>query len=149
MARKGGIGPRGRQLWSEASSGGTYTGTRRIEQERERSRLGESERYPTTSLKDISPWVRPGYNHPPDESTRVQAFKFVPSSEEGFGNVYGTIFVRFINRGTPWKYTDVPETTYQSFFASSSKGKYINDVLNKYPYGRVTGDESAAYFDDM
>ena len=147
MARRRGMSPDAAARFRDSSTG-TYTGTRRIEQERERVRLGESERYPTTPLKDISPWY-PGQNHPPDESSRVQAFKFVPSVEKGFGNVYGTVFVSFIKNETPWKYTDIPETTYQAFFASPSKGRFINTTLNQYPYGRVSGDELSAYFSDM
>ena len=149
MARKRGLGDLGRQRFRDnIEATGTYTGSQRIEQERERVREGRDSPYPTTSLKDISPWY-PGQNHPPDESSRVQAFKFLPVSEEGFGNVYGTVFVRFIKYGTPWKYSNVPLTTYQSFFASPSKGKFINSTLNNYPYGRVTGDEYDAYFQDM
>lgn len=146
MARRGGIGPRGRQVLTEQASG-TYTGTRRIEQERERIREGRETPYPTTSLAYIK-W-EPGNNHPPDESSRVSAFKFIPVTEKGYGNMYGTIFVRFHKYETPWKYTDVPLTTYESFFSSPSKGVFINDVLNKYPYGRVSGDEYSTYFQDM
>lgn len=153
MARKGGIGPRGRKLWSEASeSAGTYTGTERIQQERNRISEGRGAEFPTTHLTDISPWVYPGVDHPKDESTRVAAFKFIANTEEDdafLGNRYGTIFVKFIKHGTPWKYANVPQNVYDSFFSSKSKGKFINSALNNYPYGRVTGDEYDAYFNDM
>jgi len=142
--RKGGMNPSKIQDFRGTS---TYTGAGRIEQERARIREGRESSFPTTALTEIA-WV-PGNNHPPDESSRVRAFKFIPVTEKGFGNLYGTIFVRFINRDTPWKYTDVPNTTYISFFSAPSKGVFIREVLDKYPYSRVTKDEEAAYFQDM
>lgn len=160
-ARRGGMSDAARQRIRQPNAGGQYSGTLPMERERARKAAGEAPEFPTTTLTDISPWVYPGKNHPPDESTRVQAFKFVANTsaddvEEGAypralfgGNRYGTIFVRFIKHGTPWRYSNVPQPVYEQFYASPSKGKFINDVLNKFPYGRVTGDEYSAYFDDM
>lgn len=150
MAPRRGINPA--RLEQFRGTQGQYSGTLPIERERARRAAGEAAEFPTTSLKDISPWVYPGKNHPPDESTRVQAFKFVAnteSDEKFMGNRYGTIFVRFIKHGTPWRYSNVPQNVYEQFHASPSKGKFINSTLNNFPYGRVTGDEYSFYFDDM
>jgi len=146
-SRKRGINPSKIQ---DFRGGSTYTGTGRIEQERERIREGREASFPTTSLSEI-PWV-PGNNHPPDESSRVRAFKYIPTNPgEGkfLGDYYGTIFVRFIKKGTPWKYTAVPQTVYEQFFSSPSKGSFINAALNQYPYSEATADEIGAYFQDM
>lgn len=159
--RRGGMSDAARQRIRQTVNEGQYSGTLPMERERARKAAGEAPEFPTTTLTDISPWVYPGKNHPPDESTRVQAFKFVantsiedmddsPYARAMFGGSrYGTIFVRFIKYGTPWRYSNVPQTVYEQFFASPSKGKFINSTLNNYPYGRVTGDEYSAYFDDM
>lgn len=150
MAARRGINPA--RLEQFRSTPGQYSGTMPIERERARRAAGEGPEFPTTSLTDISPWVYPGKNHPPDESTRVKAFKFVASTEAEeklLGNRYGTIFVRFIKHSTPWRYSNVPQTIYEQFYSSPSKGKFINDVLNNFPYGRVSGDEYSFYFDDM
>jgi hypothetical protein len=36
--------------------------------------------------------------------------------------------------GTPWVYDGVPEDVWLSFRSSSSPGRYINNVLDSYPY---------------
>lgn len=158
--RRGGMSDAARQRFNQTSEG-QYSGTLPMERERARKSAGDAPEFPTTSLTDISPWIYPGRNHPPDESTRVKAFKFVantsaedvddsPYARAMFGGTrYGTVFVRFIKYGTPWKYSNVPQTVYEQFYASPSKGKFINSTLNQYPYGRVTGDEYSFYFDDM
>ena len=38
--------------------------------------------------------------------------------------------------GTPWVYADVPNAVWHRFIASASKGKFINRILNSYPYYR-------------
>lgn len=36
--------------------------------------------------------------------------------------------------GTPWVYDGVPQNIWRNFRRSSSPGRYINRVLNGYPY---------------
>lgn len=48
--------------------------------------------------------------------------------------------------GTPWVYDGVPPNVWRSFRRASSPGKYINRVLNNYPYWHgafdtTSGDE--------
>lgn len=38
--------------------------------------------------------------------------------------------------GTPWTYNGVPRNLWKNFRRSASPGKYINRVLNAYPYWR-------------
>lgn len=38
--------------------------------------------------------------------------------------------------GTPWVYADVPNAVYHRFLDSASKGRFINRILNSYPYYR-------------
>jgi len=150
--RRPGIGGQGRQRIEAALT--YYTGTQQIETERRRQKNLEEERdtrFSSEKLGDIRPWY-PEQQHGPKESSRVLSFKFVPSAAEGeeiLGTRYGTVFVRFFKNNTPWKYMNVPLYIYESFAASPSKGKYINQVLNNYPYSRVTGDELSTYFTDL
>lgn len=37
--------------------------------------------------------------------------------------------------GTPWHYEEVPPNLWQSFKRTASPGKFINAVLNDFPYG--------------
>jgi hypothetical protein len=129
---------------------GQYTGTYAIEAERRREREKREREFPNQYLTPIQ--YIPNDEHDPSESSRVRAFRFVTSAnpgEEVLGDRYGTIFVRFIKYDTPWKYTNVPLSVYEAFASTRSKGKFINSVLNNYPYGRATGDEVAAYFQGM
>ena len=141
-SRKRGINPSKIQ---DFRGGSTYTGTERIEQERDRIREGRDASFPTTTLSEI-PWV-PGNNHPPDESSRVEAFRYaaLEGANENIGYT-GTLFVRFIKHGTPWKYLNVPSHIYQSFASAQSKGRYINSVLNNFPNSRASGDEESTFF---
>jgi hypothetical protein len=90
------------------------------------------------------------YGQGPDRSTRVAAHKFVPFTTGGDGRLMrrtqgnlGSIYVRFQR---PWNgidiyvYKNVPESVYDRFSGSSSKGKFINDVLNTYPYAPAQTD---------
>lgn len=47
----------------------------------------------------------------------------------------GILRVRFRD-GTPWEYYQVPSSIWQRFKRVQSPGRFINRVLNGYPYGR-------------
>lgn len=47
----------------------------------------------------------------------------------------GILRVRFRD-GTPWEYYNVPSAIWQRFKRVQSPGRFINRVLNNYPYGR-------------
>jgi hypothetical protein len=47
----------------------------------------------------------------------------------------GILRVRFRD-GTPWEYYQVPSGVWQRFKRVQSPGRFINRVLNNYPYGR-------------
>lgn len=47
----------------------------------------------------------------------------------------GVLRVRFRD-GTPWEYHDVPPNVWRNFRRVKSPGRFINRVLNNYPYGR-------------
>lgn len=48
--------------------------------------------------------------------------------------------------GTPWVYDNVPENIWRNFRRTTSPGKYINRVLNAFPYWRG-GFDFASYQD--
>jgi hypothetical protein len=50
------------------------------------------------------------------------------------------VHVNFVD-GTPWVYEDVPYTVYEMFLTSSSKGRFIHDVLDRYPYRHAYSEE--------
>lgn len=45
--------------------------------------------------------------------------------------------------GTPWVYDGVPQNVWRGFRRSASPGKYINRVLNGYPYYRGSFDQTS------
>ena len=94
------------------------------------------------------------YGQGPDRSTLVAGHKFVhiATATEGRllrraqGNL-GTVYVKFQRpgrMGATYKYNRVPDTIYQMFAQSNSKGRFINDYLNKYTYEPSDGDPNAS-----
>lgn len=104
--------------------------------------------YNTQYVGDARP-PEDNYGQGPDRSTRVAAHKFVPHpAEKNYllnragvtnksVNTLGTVYVKFHKRGDTYKYSHVPESVYNSFANSNSKGRFINDFLNSYKYGRI------------
>lgn len=104
--------------------------------------------YDTYYVGDARP-PEDNYGQGPDRSTRVAAHKFVPHPAErkylteraGLrsvgGNTLGTVYVKFHKRGDVYKYSHVPESVYNSFANSNSKGRFINDFLDSYKYSRA------------
>ena len=151
MARRRGLDGAARARFQAAL--GAYSGTYAIEDERQREREAESRSAREFPSQYMTPIVYiPDDDHDPSESSRVRAFRFVSNAgpdERLAGERYGTIYVRFIKYDTPWKYTGVPQSVYEAFASSRSKGKYINSVLNRFPYARATADEISAFFRDI
>lgn len=54
----------------------------------------------------------------------------------GYDDESATVYVRFTD-GTPWRYVHVPPTVWRAFVSSSSKGRFIHDVLDRYRNGRA------------
>jgi hypothetical protein len=104
--------------------------------------------YNTQYVGDARP-PEDNYGQGPDLSTRVAAHKFVPHPAEkqymldkvgltnSAANNLGTVYVKFHKRGDVYKYSHVPESIYHSFANSTSKGRFINNYLNNYKYGRI------------
>jgi hypothetical protein len=104
--------------------------------------------YNTQYVGDARP-PEDNYGQGPSRSTRVAAHKFVPNPAEQkyllgragvsskSANNLGTVYVKFHKRGDTYKYSHVPESVYNSFANSNSKGRFINDFLNSYKYGRI------------
>ena len=95
------------------------------------------------------------YGQGPDKSTRVASHKFVPYGRlmtRSMGNQravasgikFGTVYVKFQNNGNVYRYDHVPDHIYQNFKNSPSKGRFINDFLNNYPYSPAAGDTNAS-----
>lgn len=109
---------------------------------------GGSVDYSTQFVDDASP-PKDNYGQGPSRSTRVAAHKFVPHSPEreslmekagarGPTNTLGTVYVKFQRSGRlgqVWKYEHVPESVYDSFANSTSKGRFINQQLNSFRKG--------------
>jgi hypothetical protein len=59
--------------------------------------------------------------------------------------------VKFIklgmNLGLAYVYEQIPPPIYMQFVQSDSLGKYVNSVLNNFPYHPATDDELDMYFD--
>lgn len=73
-------------------------------------------------------------------STRVRSFRYVPDNPSAPDTGSGTIFVEFIKYGSKYAYPNVPFGTYINFQREGvSKGKFINAVLNSYPYRKAVG----------
>lgn len=47
----------------------------------------------------------------------------------------GILRIRFRD-GTPWEYHNIPSGVWQRFKRSASPGRFVNRVLNQYPYNR-------------
>lgn len=71
------------------------------------------------------------------DSTRVQMARYDRGAHQ--------IHVIFRD-GTPWVYDGVPENIWRNFRRTSSPGRYINRVLNGFPYWRG-GFDFATYQD--
>lgn len=68
-------------------------------------------------------------NRTPVSSSNVVSIGYDPSSL--------TLEVEF-NNGAIYQYFDVPETVYQEFMRSSSKGQFLHtNIKNNYRYMRV------------
>jgi hypothetical protein len=123
-----------------------YSGQYAIEEERVRNRVNET-KFKSSDMIPIQWDPNTTYYHPPDESSRVEAFRYVATDgQPGAIGYSGILFVRFIKNGTPWKYLNVPEHVYQAFASAQSKGRYINSVLNNFPNSRASGDEQSTFF---
>lgn len=70
---------------------------------------------------DLSPWVEtPG-------STRVSRFRYDHASR--------ALQVQWTNnKNDGYVYDEIPYEVYRSFARATSKGRYINAVLNSFPY---------------
>lgn len=93
------------------------------------------------------------YGQGPTASTRMCSHRFVLDriSYDLYGSRMGWICVRFHKngkRGPDWVYGPAPFDVYKAFANSSSKGKFINNVLNDYGY-RPASEEFAQYFADF
>lgn len=77
--------------------------------------------------------ARPG-KWVPMSSSRVNSARYDPGLEQ--------VHVVFKD-GTPWVYDGVPQTVWRSFRRSASPGKFINRVLNGYPYYRGSFDQTS------
>jgi hypothetical protein len=104
------------------------------EQAQERQRAGRAAtaaRYGESEGNYVSEWQFP-------DSSRVRAYQWDEARQQ--------LRVRFIKYSTPWVYNNVPLETFQAFDASDSKGRFINRVLNNFPYRRASADEVARHF---
>jgi hypothetical protein len=84
-----------------------------------------------TSGSYVSPWSYP-------DSSRVKAYQWDEQLQQ--------LRVRFIKYNTPWVYENVDLAVFQQFDAATSKGKYINRVMNSFPYRRASANEEDAFF---
>lgn len=71
--------------------------------------------------------LRLPYDMQPMDSSRVM--------QAGYRDDTQIIRVNFVD-GTPWEYYNVPPQVWYQFQKAPSPGRFINNVLNAYPYGR-------------
>lgn len=67
----------------------------------------------------------------PMSSSRVSEARYDPGLEQ--------VHVIFVD-GTPWVYDGVPQAVWRNFRRTASPGKYVNRVLNGFPYWRGSFD---------
>lgn len=94
-------------------------------------RAATAARYGEDTGDFVSEWQFP-------DSSRVHAYQWDQALQQ--------LRVRFIKYSTPWVYNDVPLETFQAFDAADSKGRFINAVLNNFPYRRASADEVGRFF---
>lgn len=82
---------------------------------------------------DLGPWAEA------PQSTRVETYRYDYMNRR--------VQVTWKRGGHPYYY-EIPYEVFRSFSRVSSKGKYINRVLNSYPYGPLDLDELAAPSND-
>lgn len=70
------------------------------------------------------------------DSSRVMAARYDPGNQQ--------IQVYFRD-GTPWVYEDVPVNVYDLFITAASAGRFVNQVLNNYPYRRPDASEMGSW----
>lgn len=117
--------------------------------------------YSTQYVGDARP-PKDNYGQGPGRSTRVAAHKFVPHPAEKkyllarsgvdpqYGtNVLGTVYVKFHKRGDIYKYHHVPESIYNNFANSNSKGRFINNFLNSYKPSRINSRDDRYHTQDF
>jgi hypothetical protein len=92
---------------------------------------GTAAGYGDSSGQYVSPWSFP-------DSSRVQAYQWDEQKQQ--------LRVRFIKYSTPWVYENIDLAVFQMFDAAPSKGRFINQVLNSYPYRRASDEEEQLYF---
>ena len=77
---------------------------------------------------DLGPWVES------PNSTRVRAYRYDYATRE--------LQVTWRNnKNHGYVYRGVPYEGYRSFARAASKGKYVNNALNGYPYDLMEPDE--------
>lgn len=121
--------------------------------------------YSTQEVIDAKP-PKDNYGRGPGQSTRVKSHKFVPHSADRtyliekagvatYANTLGTVYVRFqphlngSHANDIYKYSHVPESVYNNFANSESKGRFINQFLNNYNYKRIGSRDDTANTDDL
>lgn len=84
---------------------------------------------------DLGPWVEA------PSSTRVRAYRYDYATRE--------LQVTWRNnKNHGYVYRDVPYEGYRSFARAASKGRYVNNALNGYPYDLMEPDEVGALSND-
>lgn len=87
-------------------------------------------------VEGITPWEYVS-------SSRVSAVRYDYDNEK--------LCVKFIklgmNLGLAYVYEQIPAVVYMQFVTSDSIGRYINSVLNNFPYHPATEEELELYFD--
>lgn len=121
--------------------------------------------YTTQTVIDAKP-PKDNYGQGPGRSTRVASHKFVPHSpDRGYliekagvathTNTLGTVYVKFqphlngSRANDVYKYSHVPESVYNNFANSNSKGRFINQFLNNYKYGRIGSRDDMLHTQDL
>jgi len=92
-----------------------------------------------TDPNDQGPWgagEAPPSFIPVTTSSRITEAAYSPRTRR--------LYVRFVKPqpgGTPWTYYDIPPNVWRNFKRAKSKGKFVNRVLNQYPYGPGWGPQ--------
>jgi len=98
-----------------------------------RNKKGQFQREPKP-YEQLNIWEYAGIKPPESpwhtfESSRCKAALYDPSEN--------VLIMAWTNGRTAWYYNDVSAEDYSNLISASSAGKYVNDVLNSKPHGRV------------
>ena len=134
MARKGGLGPQGIRAVKSAAETQELIRKGRAPKISEQQSLFGNRANPSKTSTESDDEVT---NCPAEDE--FYTFDSSRVSDAAYDEEHQRLYVRFVKPqpvGTPWTYEGVPLTVWHEMLQTSSKGKFVNRVLNNFNYHR-------------